>query len=224
MPALVIPKENERGIAVIKLLSDSDTNQVSEVFKKSIPPIRYTDIVSALQPILHGLSKEDIEDLVDAIYSLYFLRSDSDVSIQQFLADLLEAIKESDNKEIQTTNAAELAILESKFKSLLTIRPLSTLAKAHELRGDFANIFWDAKVISDIRPVWDEDVKVPPDGVVITQTLKLKYGDVESPKELYLNMNEEDIELLISVLMRAQQKRATLESLAKESWMKILHE
>lgn len=224
MPALVIPKENERGIAVIKLLSDSDTNQVSEVFKKSIPPIRYTDIVSALQPILHGLSKEDIEDLVDAIYSLYFLRSDSDVSIQQFLADLLEAIKESDNKEIQTTNAAELAILESKFKSLLTIRPLSTLAKAHELRGDFANIFWDAKVISDIRPVWDEDVKVPPDGVVIAQTLKLKYGDVESPKELYLNMNEEDIELLISVLMRAQQKRATLESLAKESWMKILHE
>jgi mRNA-degrading endonuclease YafQ of YafQ-DinJ toxin-antitoxin module len=140
------------------------------------------------------------------------------------LADLLEAIKESDNKEIQTTNAAELAILESKFKSLLTIRPLSTLAKAHELRGDFANIFWDAKVISDIRPVWDEDVKVPPDGVVIAQTLKLKYGDVESPKELYLNMNEEDIELLISVLMRAQQKRATLESLAKESWMKILHE
>jgi mRNA-degrading endonuclease YafQ of YafQ-DinJ toxin-antitoxin module len=224
VPALVIPKENERGIAVIKLLSDSDTNQVSEVFKKSIPPIRYTDIVSALQPILHGLSKEDIEDLVDAIYSLYFLRSDSDVSIQQFLADLLEAIKESDNKEIQTTNAAELAILESKFKSLLTIRPLSTLAKAHELRGDFANIFWDAKVISDIRPVWDEDVKVPPDGVVIAQTLKLKYGDVESPKELYLNMNEEDIELLISVLMRAQQKRATLESLAKESWMKILHE
>jgi hypothetical protein len=79
-------------------------------------------------------------------------------------------------------------------------------------------------VISDIRPVWDEDVKVPPDGVVIAQTLKLKYGDVESPKELYLNMNEEDIELLISVLMRAQQKRATLESLAKESWMKILHE
>jgi hypothetical protein len=67
-------------------------------------------------------------------------------------------------------------------------------------------------------------VKVPPDGVVIAQTLKLKYGDVESPKELYLNMNEEDIELLISVLMRAQQKRATLESLAKESWMKILHE
>jgi len=224
VPVLAIPKESERGIALIKLLSDSDTNQVSQVFEKSIPPIKYANIVSTLQPILHGLSKEDIENLVDAIYSLYFLRSDSDISVQQFLADLLEAIKESDNKEIQTTNVAELAILESKFKSLLTIRPLSALTKAHELRGDFANVFWDAKVISDIRPVWDEDVNVPPDGVVITQTLKLKYGDLEGPRELYLNMNEEDIELLISVLMRAQQKRDTLESLAKESWMKILHE
>jgi mRNA-degrading endonuclease YafQ of YafQ-DinJ toxin-antitoxin module len=194
-----------------------------EVFKNLIPPIRYTSVISALQPILHGLSEDDVENLVDAIYSLYFLRSESDVPTQQFLQDLLEAIKESDNKEIQTTNAEELATLESRFKSLLTIRPLSALAKAHELRGDFANIFWDAKMMSDIRPVWDDDVDVPPDGVVITQTLKLKYGDAESAKELYLNMGEGDIELLISVLIRAQRKRATLESLAKENWMKILH-
>jgi hypothetical protein len=223
VPASVIPKECERGIAVIKLLSDSDANQISEVFAKLKTPIKYTDVVSALQPILHGYSKEDIESLVDAIYSLYFLCSDSDASVEEFLPDLLEAIKESHNKEIQTTNPAELAALESKFKSLLTIRPLSTLTKAHELRGDFANIFWDAKMMSDIRPVWDEDVKMPPEGIVITQTLKLKYGDIDGQKELYLNINEDDIEMLISVLLRAQQKRATLESLAKEGWMKILH-
>jgi hypothetical protein len=224
VPALAIPKENERGIAVIKLLSDSDANQIFEVFRKSIPPIKFTDTVSALQAIPLEYSKEDIDNLVDAIYWLYFLRSRADAPIEQFLADLLEAIKESDNKEIQTTDPADLAILESKFKSLLTIRPLSTLAKAHELRGDSASIFWDARMISDIRPVWDGDVKLPPEGVVITQTLKLEYADIEGSKELYLNMKDEDIELLISVLMRAQQKRSTLESLTKESWMKILDE
>jgi mRNA-degrading endonuclease YafQ of YafQ-DinJ toxin-antitoxin module len=223
VPELAIPKEHERGIVVIKHLSDSDLSQISETFEKLIPPIKSSDVVSALQPILSALSKEDIENLIDTVYSLYFLRSDSDVSLQQFLADLMEAIKESDNKEIRTTNAADLSKLESSFKSLLTVRSLSTLTKAHDLRGDFANIFWDAKMISDIRPVWDEDVKVPPEGVVITHTLKLKYGDIESAKELYLSMNENDIELLISVLVRAQQKRATLEFLAKESWMKILH-
>jgi hypothetical protein len=220
--ALAIPKEHERGFAVIKLLSGSDVNQISQVLNESSPASNPASIVSALRPVLPGYSEDDVEKLVDAIYSLYFFRSSSDVPIEQFLVDLSEAIKESENKEIQTTNPDELAILESKFKSLLTIRSLSTQAKARGLRSDFAKIFSDAKIICDIRPVWDGSVKEPPEGIVITQTLKVEYFDIDGAEELYLKVDREDIEQLISVLMRAREKMATLKSLATVSWMKIL--
>jgi len=224
VPGLTLPKENERGIAIIKLLSDSEVNQISEVLRKFSPPIKFSKVISDVRPILEGRSEEDIESLVDTIYSLYSLRFYREAPIEEFLVDLLDAIRESDNEELKTINSDEAAALEFRLKSLLTARTFSVLTKAHDLHGEFANIFWNAKVISDIRPVWDEDVKVPPVGVVITQTLKLEYGDIEGSKELYLNVNEGDIELLISVLLRAREKAATLESLATADWLKILHE
>lgn len=224
MSALTIPKEHERGITVIKSLSDSDVSQISDVLKKSSPARDPTDIVSALRSVLQRYPEDDIKKLADAIYSLYFFRSHSDVSVERFVSDLSEAIKESQNKEVQTTNPDELAILKSKLKSLLTIRPLSVVAKAHILQRDSANIFSDAKIISDIRPVWDGNVNDPPDGIVITQTLKLEYADAKGPEELYLYMDKDDVELLISVLTRAREKMVTLESLATQSWMKILGE
>jgi hypothetical protein len=224
VPGLVIPKEYEHGIGLIKSLPDSYVDRIAEVLNKGIPSTRFSDIVSAVQPILADFSREDVVALVDAVYSLYFQRSRMDVSVDGFLEDLLDAIKESDNTEIRTVDAAELATLERKFKALLSARPLATRAKAHELHSDFANIFWEAKMITDIRPVWDGDVSAKPEGIVITQTLKLEYADIDGSKELYLNMSEDDIELLMAVLLRAQQKRATLESLTPGTWMKILHE
>ncbi len=144
---------------------------------------------------------------MEALYSLYFIRANADVPVEDFLDDLSKAISESENKDIQTSNPADLKLLKKRFKSLLTVRPLSTQAKALGLRTDFANIFWDARVITDIRPIWDGDVKQPPEAVAITNTLKLEYHDIHGHEELYVYIDKEDIEILISALTRAQYEK-----------------
>ena len=221
MPALAIPKEYERGIALIKSLSDSAVNQILEVLRKTGPATDPANTASALLPLL-SQNSDDAEKFANLIDSLYFLRSHLDVSIDRFLDILIEAVKESTNRDIQTIDTGELASLRSKFNSLLTVPPLSTRAKAHGLLSESANLFWDAKVISDIRPVWDGNVKEPPEGIVITQTLKLEYRHSGGTGELYLLVKKGDIENLISALKRAQDKMATLKSLPKSDWMKIL--
>lgn len=224
MSALAIPTEYEGGIIVIKSLSDSDVSRILEILKDASPSSDQADVVRMLRPILPAIPEPDIEKLVETLYSLYLFRSHSDVSIDRFVADLSEATRESGNPEVRTSNPDEVAILKNKFKSLLTVRPLSTLAKAHGLQYDFANIFWDAKVISDIRPVWDGDVKKPPEGIVITQTLKLEYHYARGHGEIYVCLDKDDIEKLISILERARDKAVTLKSLATASSMKILDE
>lgn len=224
MPALEIPKEYERGFIVIKSFSDTDIARILEVLKDAKPTSEPSDILPLLRPALPEIRENDVQGFLETLYSLYKFRSHSDVPIDKFLADLSDAIKESENREIRTSNPDELAVLKSRLKSLLTVRALSILSKAHGLRRDFQSIFSDAKIISDIRPVWDGNVKDHPEGVVITQTLKLEYYHIGGPAELYLYMDKGDVELLISVLTRAQEKMATLESLAKKDWMKILDE
>lgn len=224
MPALEIPKKYERGFAVIKSLSDSDVDQVLETLKTASPRSEPADVLPSLRARLPELSEDDGQKFLEALYSLYSFRSRSDAPIDEFVGDLSEAIRESENKDVQTSDPDELAMLGSRLRSLLTVRSLSIQSKARVLRTDFANIFLDAKIISDIRPVWDGNVKDPPEGAVVTQTLKLEYSHIDGPGELYLYLDKEDIELLISALTRAKQKMSTLESLSQKGWMKILDE
>jgi len=222
VPALEIPKKYERGFVVIKSLSDSDIKQVVEVLGAASPASEFSDILPSLLPRLPEVPEGDVQKFLETLYSLYSYRSHLDAPIDEFVGDLSEAIRESENEEVQTSNPDQLALLENRLKSLLTVPSLSMRSKARALRTDFANIFLDAKIISDIRPVWDGDVKELPGGAVITQTLKLEYSHAGGTGELYLYLDKEDIELLVSALTRAKQKVATLESLAQRSSMKIL--
>ena len=222
MPALEIPKKYERGFVLIRSFTDTDFEQILKILGAATPASEPSDILPSLRTHLPDFPADDVQKFLDTIYSLYMYRSHADAPIDEFVADLSEAIRHSANKDLQTADPAELALLGSRLKSLLGVRPLSILSKAHGLRTDFANIFSDAKVISDIRPIWDGAVTNPPEGVVITQTLKLEYSSIDGSEELYLYLDKDDIALLISVLTRAQEKIATLESLSGTGWMKIL--
>jgi hypothetical protein len=222
--ALAIPREYEGGIVVIKSLSDSDIEKVLEVLIGAGPQTKHVEVSKNLRKVLSSLPKENIEKLLAALHSLYSLRSYSDVPIDVFLDDLADAISESDNEEIHTSDPKELALLKRRFESLLTVRSLSLQAKASGLGTDFPNLFCDAKIITDIRPIWDGDVKNPPEATVITNTLKLEYHDVGGHVEIYMYLSKYDIETLMSVLRRAQEKTATLESLTTSGWMKTLNE
>lgn len=223
MSELKIPKEYEPGFVVILSLSGSDVNRILDIFKDESVTFDRATIESLVRPILAQRSEVEVENFVDALCSLYFLRANADVETGKFIEDLIEAVSESENKQIRTSDPEKLAHLRKTLESLLTVQALSTQTKAQELQRDFANIFWDAKVITDIRPIWDGDVRRPPVGTVITNTLKLEYHHTGGHGELYVNIDKKDIDTLLLALKRAKNKIATIESLAtSNNWMKIL--
>lgn len=223
MPELTIPVEYERGIANIKSLSDADAGKILKVLNDESPGTSPAQIARKLQPSL-PFSEDDVAELVKALCSLYAIRAYADAAVDEFVDDLARAISKSTNKDLQTSDPEELRRLKRIFESLLTVRSLSTQSKAHSLRTDFANIFWDAKIMSDIRPIWDGDVKQPPDATVITNTMKLEYHHIGGHGEFYVCLDKDDIETLMSVLKRAQDKMATLQRLATATWMKTIEE
>jgi hypothetical protein len=224
VPELTIPNEYERGIEVVKSLPESDVDLISKALEDLTPSNEPSAITRLVRPSLANFSESDVDEFAKTLHSLYLFRSHSDVAIDDFVTDLCEAIQDSENPKVRTSDVNELAALKRKFKSLLDVRALSLVAKAHGLRSDFANIFWDAKMISDIRPVWNGDVKASPEGVVITHTLKLEYHYAGGHGEIYVAMDNRDIDKLMYVLERAQDKAVTLKALATTGWLKILDE
>ena len=222
MPALRIPAEYERGFVFVSQLPEADFGKILGALNEASPTSYADDMVLALGKVA-DYTKEDLETFVDTLLSLYRLRSHADIKIDDFIDDLAGAIREGDNKDLQAISPERLSALVGRLKSLLTVRSILMRTKVRELRTDFANIFYDAKMISDIRPVWNGDVTQAPEGVVVTNTLKLEYHHVGGHGEIYICLDADDLDILASVLRRAQDKMRTLKSLPPPgNWMKFL--
>jgi hypothetical protein len=221
---LMIPERYERGLVQIKRLQDSDVQHLLRALGDATATNTQREIATLLEPALPLLTAADIKALVDALYSLYVARAKTEITAVRFVSELLNAIRQSTNKDIATSDPEEVSRLTKTLTDLLSVPALSTKAKAYALRTDFANTFCDSKIITDLRPVFDTDVKDEPAGAVITHTLKLEYHHCGKHTEIHIALEKPDIENLLTTLKRAQDKAVTLSSVTAKHGLRILGE
>ena len=220
VPELTVPKEYVGGIARIKSLTPEEVDAVVRALERATTGTD-PELFSLLHPILPSLKTKELRELIEALRSLYGARTGMDFPAEQFASELIAAIRVRED-DLGVSEPSELERLETTFRRILSVHPLSMMAKVRDLLYEYENTFCDARVITDIRPVFDADIKVPPTEVVITHTLKMEYHHSGKHTELYIAVDKDDIDVLIGVLLRAQEKSTTLTSvLMKSSLTKV---
>jgi hypothetical protein len=173
-------------------------------------------IVAAIASKVPSIPQEELHIVVETIMALHVVRAASDVSVKTFVNDLARAMSGIDGSAPALTSD-EMPAFKKKVKTLLEIEGLSLISKAIGLRSDFPDTFCDAKVLTNLRPVFGPDVKVSPLGAVITHTLKIEYHRNSKHREFYLSLDHHDLDKLIAALERAKQKNATLKALLNKA-------
>jgi hypothetical protein len=81
------------------------------------------------------------------------------------------------------------------------------------LQSDVERAFCDARILTDLRPIFGGEVDAPK-AMIIVHTLKLSYHDAATGKheELFVAIDDEDIEKLKRILERAERKAKSLVS------------
>ena len=82
------------------------------------------------------------------------------------------------------------------------------LAKALELRYDYANLLESSRMITDLRPVYNEDANQI-EGVVVSFTLRLEFIDIDGRHGMSIALDESDVRTLLWECERAIQKART---------------
>ena len=106
-------------------------------------------------------------------------------------------------------------MLPERFEKLLNINLLNTLSKAGRLQRDGERLYCDAKILSDIRPVFGPKPTVMPPGAVVTHTLRIGYHEGGDHKEFYVILDADDLEALKNTVTRAEAKDKVLRQLLK---------
>ena len=97
------------------------------------------------------------------------------------MSDVCEALR-----ELQELDARKEATLRDRLTRLLDIEALNIAAKATLLHLEHEHRFCTARILTDARPVYGDDVETPPSTMVIGHTLKISYHEADDVRDIYI--------------------------------------
>src|SRR5262249_22640973 len=99
----------------------------------------------------------------------------------------------------------------ANISQLLTLDEVAIKAKAAGLFSSDERTFCDARIVSDLRPVFGSELEQGPVGMGVMHLLKLGYHSAgEGHKEFHLALGTSDLAILSRVLERAITKSRLL--------------
>ncbi|QDV24772.1 hypothetical protein [Aureliella helgolandensis] len=182
------------GIGVEKL-----TKLAIELGDLVDPPLR-PDLL--LEEFTKLLGPEDAEFLLDQLLSLSV------------------SIRASDSKSVDVTQAIQNAIENAAdrekwdsialcIQTLIDSAPIRLVTKAMELSYDHANLLRRGRILTDLRPIFDEEGSAVEAGVV-THTLRIAYVSDDGRHELSMALDLQDILKFKEQCERAIRKASTV--------------
>ena len=201
-------------MVTIATLPDSSVDELTQAIESSPITSESKDMAANIAGHVHGIAQEELDDIVDLIYALYHVREYTELSKSRFITELVDGLREqAKDPRISSSDTSQL---RKRFERLLSLGTLDTITKAITLQRNGERLFCDAQILSDLRPVFGDDVKQKPRAVVITHTLKLSYHEEGDHKSFFIVLDEVDLNALSDVVERAKAKADTLTALIKK--------
>jgi hypothetical protein len=163
-----------------------------------------------------GLSQGDARTIMGTLLALHRLRSQLELSVDEFVDGLASCVAELAAKRNQqdllkaweSGSAAVRAALDDDSA-------FGVLDKATELIYSHQNVLREARVLTDLRPVYDKPAK-DIRRMVVTHQLVLDYLDGASRKRLYVAIDASDLRKLEEQCRRAEDKANVVSEALKD--------
>jgi len=107
--------------------------------------------------------------------------------------------------------------LRSRAAAILDTDVFATTGVATDLQTQHERNYQAARIVTDVRPVFQDDLAEAPDGAVIVETLQIQTWSRDGDSHLiFVSMDEADLRQLQSIVKRALEKTDTLKAFLAE--------
>jgi hypothetical protein len=176
-------------------------------------PMRAKELQQAITRALGGKS-EAANRIMRPLLALQAIVRQRRLSADDVIEAVTRALETSD-AEWSQQEIEQWRKVEPSFKNLLISPVVRLVSTALDLMYEHENLLQNARVVTDIRPVFSEDVHRV-EGLVISHTLRLRYDSTEGDHSISVAMDEIDIQELKRQCERALLKAQTARTLMVE--------
>jgi hypothetical protein len=221
MPEITIPESAYPAIRSLAQLSAEDFKTFLKALERAKPaaaPELFWKHVAEHAPTI---SRSTIKMIVNQLFSMNYAIENLDISTKDFAKSVSDAAFSEQSEEL-LIDEADRDILNDRLTKLFELKAsLGLTAKAVDILTDAQHLFFTAKILTDIRPVFDEEGKVI-EAAVIVHNLVIHYGDAGAHKNFFVHLDTNDVKELRAVLDRADEKAKALRSLLQRSEVSYL--
>jgi hypothetical protein len=218
MVALRIPRGYESQFKTFTriLLNDESAQELLRALGEEISVTDTPQLPSRVAEKVGTISPSDVEEVMQILISLYLLRSRHDSPIPEFAEDISRAMDESEVEEVRLSGE-ERNRFKSRLIELLDLESLGVGAKAIDLQYENERTFSNARIVTDVRPIFGANLEDTPTGAVIVHMLKINYREGDRYKDFFVALDAEDIGTLSGLLDRANSKAENLKSFLEDT-------
>lgn len=154
-----------------------------------------------------GNDERAAQHLLRPVLALYQLIRQRDMTVDEVMDGLRHGIGAAEPSwtEVERTEWDNVAPFLQKLFQVPAVRIVS---KAIDLAYEYANLFQGARIVTDVRPVFndEDDDEMQIDGAVVSFALRLHYDNREGNHSLSIALDEADVRTLQYQCERALQK------------------
>jgi hypothetical protein len=214
MSPITIPKSAYPAIQHLIHLGPSDFDAFLDALSKAEPSLNKDDFWKHVAKHVERIDKAVVESILHEIFLMDDARSE--LELDGFVEAVAEAATEAKSKEFPIEEG-DRKILKDRLARIFDGRKgLSITMKAMGVVADQDHLFLNARILTDIRPVFNESGDSV-DAAVIVHNLRIHYGVDRDHKDFYVVLDTGDIQALRDVLDRADAKAKCLQGLLKTS-------
>lgn len=213
---LRIPETFRPAILDIINLTDEKYEALFRALSAAKPVLSMNDLISQVRTQAK-VDRAKLESIIRILIVLYSVRGE--VPLKKFVNDFCDSARTTLLKD----QKHGWDILRKRITHFLKLeKPIVILAKAAEVMTAHEHVFREARIFTDLRPIFTTDPVERPLAATFVHMLKLNYTHGPSKKEFFIAMDSVDIKKLQKVLARALSKEKTLRALAKTTKLPCL--
>ena len=207
-----IPERHQPGIARLISLPSNALEELLSVLNETPTSLNPDIIKRYIVSKISSIPENDVDEIISALDSLFYLKNESGSSSQGFSDQILQAMDETGNKALNIkTNLREP--FKNRLTRLMSGKLLSIAVRARDILYEEERTFGSTRILSDIRFIFGESTENNPDAAIIVHTLKIHYIQNNEHKEFFVALGTEDISFLIETLIQVRDTEETLKSI-----------
>lgn len=211
MPYLKVPRADRAPLERLVALPAKDMQALKEALRKAEPAFLLKDLASRVAEKIK-YEKSETYEVFRLLAKLYDIRAKQKVDVPTFASEVAHAAEEAGIKP----ESNDWATFQSDLSDLLSFEEsLGITSKAAEVMNEHQRIYCSARILTDLRPVFREEVAPGPAAAVIVHNLRINFHKPQEIEQFFVSMSSSDLKELRGIIDRALKKEASLKKVAE---------